>query len=69
MDKYAYLATHAEIKDNDYNLNIARYVDTYEPEPEVDIAAVQTEINTLEGQLVLVQQKMHVYLEELGYGT
>lgn len=37
VDKYAHLATPEEIKDNDYNLNIPRYVDTFEPEPPVDM--------------------------------
>ena len=37
VDKYAYLADFDEIKENDFNLNIPRYVDTFEPEPSVDI--------------------------------
>ncbi|MFT8765276.1 MAG: N-6 DNA methylase, partial [Lentilactobacillus hilgardii] len=37
VDKYAHLATPDEIRDNDYNLNIPRYVDTFEPEPPVDV--------------------------------
>ena len=44
VDKYSYAATFDEIVENDFNLNIPRYVDTYEPEPEVDIAAVRQEI-------------------------
>lgn len=66
VDKYAYAATLDEIKENDFNLNIPRYVDTFEPEPEVDIPAVQTEIATLEGELAAVQKELAGYLKELG---
>jgi type I restriction enzyme M protein len=69
VDKYAYLATFAEIEDNDFNLNIPRYVDTFEPEPDIDIVAVQTEIDKLERKIAEAQRKMAGYLEELGYGT
>ncbi|OPZ63495.1 MAG: N-6 DNA Methylase [Firmicutes bacterium ADurb.Bin506] len=44
-DKYAYLAELAEIAENDYNLNIPRYVDTFEEEAPVDLKAVQKRIN------------------------
>lgn len=65
-DKYAYIATRKEIEDNDYNLNIPRYVDTYEEEAEIDIVAVQKEINALEAELAEVQAKMKECLKELG---
>lgn len=66
-DKYAYVATREEIVENDYNLNIPRYVDTYEEEEEIDIVAVQKEIDSLEAELAEVQTKMKAYLKELGY--
>ena len=66
-DKYAYVATPDEIRENDYNLNIPRYVDTYEEEAEIDIPAVQKEIDALETELAEVQGKMKEYLKELGY--
>ncbi len=66
-EKYAYVATRAEIAENDYNLNIPRYVDTYEEEEEIDIVAVQKEIDTLEKELSEVQSKMKEYLKELGF--
>ncbi len=66
-DKFAYVATRAEIEENDYNLNIPRYVDTYEEEEQIDIMAVQSEIDTLEKELAEVQAKMKGYLAELGY--
>lgn len=65
-DKYSYIATPEEIAENDYNLNIPRYVDTFEEEEEVDIAAVQTEIDKLENELIVVQVEMKKYLKELG---
>lgn len=66
-DKYAFVATPADIQENDYNLNIPRYVDTFEEEAEVDIPAVQKEIDALEAELVEVRIKMKGYLKELGY--
>lgn len=67
IDKYAYLSSFYEIKENDFNLNIPRYVDTFEEEEEIDINSVQLEINQLEGELVEVKQEMAGYLKELGY--
>ena len=55
-----------EIKENEYNLNIPRYVDTFEEEEEIDIQATQKEIDELEKQLADVQKKMQGYLKELG---
>ncbi|MFA5650031.1 MAG: N-6 DNA methylase [Proteiniphilum sp.] len=66
-DKYAYVATPNEIEENDYNLNIPRYVGTFEEEEEIDIQAVQQEIDSLEKELEEVQAKMKMYLKELGY--
>ncbi|MDD2261299.1 MAG: type I restriction-modification system subunit M [Bacteroidales bacterium] len=66
-DKYAYVATFKEIEENDFNLNIPRYVDTFEEEEEIDISAVQQEITALEMELAEVQVKMKEYLKELGY--
>lgn len=64
-DKFAYRATFKEISDNDFNLNIPRYVDTFEEEEEVNIRAVQNEITRLEEELKEVQQEMNNYLKEL----
>jgi len=65
-DKFSYVATFEEIKENDFNLNIPRYVDTFEEEAEVDIAAVQREIVKLEEELKKVQAELDNYLKELG---
>lgn len=66
IEKYSHLANREEIIENDYNLNIPRYVDTFEEEEEVDLSAVKVEIADLELQLQDVQEKMRDYLEELG---
>ncbi len=65
IPKYSYVATPEELQENDYNLNIPRYVDTFEEEPEVDIIAVQKEIDKLEEELKTVQGEMEKYLKEL----
>lgn len=67
IDKYSYVAERDEIKENDYNLNIPRYVDTFEEEEEVDITAVQKRIDSLEEELVQVRGEMARCLEELGF--
>ena len=64
-DKFSFVASAAEIQENDFNLNIPRYVDTFEEEAEVDIAAVQTEIEELEKELSKVQEEINYYLTQL----
>ncbi len=66
VDKYAHVASLQEVADNDFNLNIPRYVDTFEEEQEIDVAAVEQEIERLEAELVEVRAKMKQYLKELG---
>ena len=66
IEKYSHLATPEEIAENDYNLNIPRYVDTFEEEAEVDLAAVKSDIAKLESELSDVQKQMDAYLKELG---
>lgn len=67
IDKYSHLAGFAEIEENDFNLNIPRYVDTFEPEPEIDMAEVQRDIERINGELAEVEAKMDGYLKELGF--
>ena len=69
VDKYAYLATLEEIAENDYNLNIPRYVDTFEEEAEIDLMAVRSERLALKTELADLDAEMAGYLEELGYGA
>ena len=67
-ERYSAIVPRAEIAANGYNLNIPRYVDTFEPEPEVDLDAVQAEIDAVEAQLAEVRGRMAGYMRELGYG-
>lgn len=66
IEKYSHCATLQEIADNDYNLNIPRYVDTFEEEEEIDIKAVMSEIKTLEAKRADLDKQIDVYLKELG---
>lgn len=66
VEKYSHTATMEEIIENDFNLNIPRYVDTFEPEPEVDIKAVVGEIRRIDGEIAEVDKKIASYCSELG---
>lgn len=65
IDKYAHLASFDEIQENDFNLNIPRYVDTFEEEAEIDIEAVQKDIEGLEKELVTVRTEMDKLLKTI----
>lgn len=66
-EKFAYRASIKEIEENEYNLNIPRYVDTFEEEEPVDIAATQQNIESLKKELATVEGQMKDYLKELGF--
>lgn len=66
-EKYAYRAAIQEVEENEYNLNIPRYVDTFEEEEEVDIPATQRNIAALKKELSVVEGQMDDYLKELGF--
>ena len=66
IEKYSHCATLKEIEENDYNLNIPRYVDTFEEEEEIDIQAVMAEIKELEAKRTELDAQIEVYLKELG---
>ena len=63
--KYAHVAEFAEIKENNFNLNIPRYVDTFEEEEEIDIDEIQKEINELEKELEEVRRQMAKKLQQI----
>ena len=65
--RYAHLATPAEIAENAFNLNIPRYVDTFEEEAEIDLMAVRREREQLKAELARLETQMDAYLKELGY--
>lgn len=66
IEKYSHLASLEQIAENDYNLNIPRYVDTFEEEEEIDIQAVMAEIKQLEAKRSELDVQIEVYLKELG---
>jgi type I restriction enzyme M protein len=65
VEKYAHVASFTEIQENDFNLNIPRYVDTFEEEEEIDIDAVQAEIDKLEQELAEVREQMSIKLKQI----
>ena len=66
IDKFSYVASYEEIKENDYNLNIPRYVDTFEEEEPVDMEAVKRNIAEIKKEIQEVEAQMEKYLKELG---
>ena len=68
-DKYSYVATLDEIAENDYNLNIPRYVDTFEEEEAVDINAVAQEIKQVNASLIDTNQEIAAFCKELNIET
>jgi type I restriction enzyme M protein len=66
IEKYSHVATMEEIKENDYNLNIPRYVDTFEEEEPIDIPAVAKELQELEIKLTDNDKTIEKYCNELG---
>lgn len=66
IDKFAHVAKMSEIIENDYNLNIPRYINTFEEEEPVDLDAVKTEIKTLDIEVKDSMTKAEKLLKELG---
>ncbi|MBD3612782.1 MAG: type I restriction-modification system subunit M [Hydrogenovibrio crunogenus] len=66
IDKYSYVAGLAEIKENDYNLNIPRYVDTFEEEEPVDLAAVTQQIKVIDKEMQQTDAVIADYCKQLG---
>jgi type I restriction enzyme M protein len=65
-EKYSHRAPLQQIIENDYNLNIPRYVDNFEEEEEIDIYAVMKEIKELEAKRAELDKEIDVYFKELG---
>jgi len=66
VDKFAHLAKLDEVVENGFNLNIPRYVDTFEEEKQIDLAAVQAEIERLDEELTQTRARLRQHLKELG---
>ncbi|MCF8223504.1 MAG: type I restriction-modification system subunit M [Bacteroidales bacterium] len=69
INKYSYVAGLDEVRENDYNLNIPRYVDTFEEEERVDINAVADELKTLEAETKATDEAIAGYCNELNIPT
>ena len=68
VEKYARVVPLAEIEQNDWNLNISRYVDTSEEEERIDVAEAVRKLRELEQTRAAAEASMDRYLAELGYG-
>ena len=66
IEKFAHKATMEEIEENGYNLNIPRYVDTFEEEPEIDLEEVTREIKKLQKEIREIDAELKPYFDELG---
>ncbi len=66
MSKAPNVASMDEIKENDYNLNIPRYVDTFEEEEPIDLVAVSERIASIDKEIAKLDDELAVYLRELG---
>ena len=69
IEKYCHLATLAEIAENDYNLNIPRYVDTFEEEETIDVNVVTERLKTINTELVEVDKQLAAFCNELNSPT
>ena len=69
IDRYARAVSLAEIRENEYNLNIPRYIDTFEPEAEIDIKAVSVECKALDIQMNEIDRQILKYCKELNIDT
>jgi type I restriction enzyme M protein len=65
-EKYSRAVSLKEIEDNDFNLNIPRYVDTFEEEEKVDLGAVVKELKSIENDIKIVDSKIEEQCKELG---
>ena len=66
IEKYSHIATFDEIKENEFNLNIKRYVDTFEEEEEIDIEKTKRSIAEIEKELQVLEKELQESLKELG---
>ncbi len=67
VDNFAHLAGPQEIAANDYNLNIPRYVATFDQKPEIDLISVCAERQKLKAELAVLEERMAGYVREIDY--
>ncbi|ODM25768.1 type I restriction-modification system subunit M [Clostridium sp. Bc-iso-3] len=66
VDKFSHVASLDEIRSNDYNCNIPRYVDSFEKEPEIDINEHTRKIKEYTSKSAEIEEKLESYFKELG---
>lgn len=66
VEKYCYVATLKEIHENDYNLNIPRYVDTFEEESIIDPETIQNRLKEIDEEIDKIDLELEKYFNELG---
>lgn len=66
--KHARVVGIDEIAENEFNLNIPRYVDTFEPEPRVEVKDALAALKAAEGDLMMTEETLAAVLGKLGYG-
>ena len=69
IDKYSYVAKLSEVAENDYNLNIPRYVDTFEEEEPVDLTLVSKELKAIDNDIKSTDVTLKEFCDELGIDT
>lgn len=67
VDKYAYVASFDEIKENDFNLNIPRYVDTFEEEEQIDLATIGSELKAVREKKAELEASLYEMISSLEY--
>ena len=65
VDKYAHVASIEEIEENDFNLNIPRYVDTFEEEEVIPLSEIVTNINETRSEIEKTTNELYSLLDEL----
>ena len=65
-DKFSYVASDDELIENEFNLNIPRYVDTFEEEEQIDLEAVSYQLGSLDGEIHQTDKMIEGFCEELG---
>lgn len=65
IEKFSKVAERTEVEENDYNLNIPRYVDTFDEEAKIDLAAIATKLTALEGEMTATNQEIAGFCQEL----
>ena len=66
IEKFSHVADRSEVEENDYNLNIPRYVDTFDEEEKIDLATVSAKLTALESDMTVTNKELTSFCKELG---